>query len=69
MVLRWLDSKPFGQQIVILSAFFDPLGALVGFLFLPDILGVEPLMGAVYGLVASSVPVSLWVLRYQQKHG
>lgn len=67
--IRWLDSKPFGQQIVILAAVLDPMGALVGFLFLPDLLGVEPIMGLVYGLVASSVPLSLWVLRYQQKHG
>jgi zinc transporter ZupT len=66
--IRWLESKPFAQQIVVLTSVLDPLGALVGFLFLPDLLGVEPLMGAVYGLVASSVPVSLWVMRYQQKH-
>jgi len=31
-------------------------------------LGVEPMMGVVYGLVASSFPLSLWVLRHQQKH-
>jgi len=67
--IRWLDSKPFGQQIVILAAVLDPIGALVGFLFLPDLLGVEPIMGVVYGLVASSVPLSLWVVRHQQKHG
>jgi hypothetical protein len=67
--IRWLDSKPFGQQIVILAAVLDPIGALVGFLLLPDILGVEPIIGVVYGLVASSVPLSLWVLRYQQRHG
>ena len=67
--LRWLESKPFGQQIVILAAILDPIGALGGYFLLPDLLGVEPLMGLVYGLVASSVPISLWVMRHQQKHG
>jgi hypothetical protein len=67
--IRWLDSKPFGQQIVILAAILDPLGALGGYFLLPELIDVEPLMGAVYGLVASSLPLSLWVMRYQQKHG
>jgi hypothetical protein len=67
--IRWLESKPFGQQIVILAAILDPLGALGGYFLLPELIDVEPLMGAVYGLVASSLPLSLWVMRYQQKHG
>ncbi|MDZ7688697.1 MAG: hypothetical protein U5J64_08265 [Halobacteriales archaeon] len=67
--LRWLESKPFGQQILILAAFLDPLGALGGYFVLPELVDVEPLMGAVYGLVAASFPLSLWVMRYQQKHG
>lgn len=67
--IRWLDSKPFGQQIVILAMILDPIGALVGYFLLPDLIGVEPIIGLVYGLVASSVPLSLWVLRHQQKHG
>lgn len=54
---------------MILAAVLDPIGALVGFLFLPDPLGVEPIMGLVYGLVASSVPLLLWVLRHWHKHG
>jgi len=67
--IRWLESKPFGQQIVILAAILDPLGAVGGYFLLPELLGVEPIMGLVYGLVASSIPLSLWVMRYQQKHG
>jgi hypothetical protein len=66
-VLRKLDSLPFGQQILALSLVFDPLGAAIGYLVLPEVLGVEPLIGVVYGLVAASVPTSLWVMRHAQK--
>jgi hypothetical protein len=65
--LRWLDSKPFVQQILVLSLVFDPLGALVGYTVLPGVLGVDPLVGAVYGLVAASLPTSFWVMRNAQR--
>jgi len=58
----WFGAKPFGQQIIILAAVFDPLGFAAGWLLAPS-LGVEPLVGAVFGVVASSVPTSLHVLR------
>lgn len=67
--VRWLDSMPFAQQLVVLSLVLDPLGAAVGYFVLPDYLGVEPIIGLAYGLVAASVPLSLWVMRYSQKHG
>jgi len=67
-VLRKLDSLPFGQQIIVLSLFFDPLGAVGGYFLLPDILDVDPLTGAVYGLVAASVPLSFWIMRYSRKN-
>lgn len=60
--LDWFASKSFGVQLILLAAIFDPLGAALGFLVLPELLGVEPLMGAVYGLVAGGVPLSLFVM-------
>jgi hypothetical protein len=67
--VRKLDSMPFAQQIIVLVLLFDPLGAAGGYFVLPEVLGVEPLMGAVYGLVAASIPTSLWVMRHAQKTG
>jgi len=58
----WFGAKPFEQQIIILAAVFDPLGFAAGWLLAPS-LGVEPLVGAVFGVVAASVPTSLHVLR------
>jgi len=59
---RWFRSKPFGQQIVILALVLDPLGFATGFLLAPSV-GIDPLMGGVYGLVAASVPTSMHVMR------
>lgn len=67
-VLRKLDSLPFAQQIMVLALVFDPLGAAGGYFLLPDLLNIDPIMGAVYGLVAASVPTSLWVMQYSQKN-
>ncbi|MFP4175109.1 MAG: hypothetical protein ACLFSW_04945 [Halobacteriales archaeon] len=67
-VIRWLDSKPFAQQIVMLSAVLDPVGIGGGYLIGPEF-DLDPIMGAVAGAVAASSLVSLWVLRYQYKHG
>ena len=67
-VLRKLDSLPFAQQIMLLTLVFDPLGAAGGYFLLPDLLDVDPLMGAVYGLVAASIPTSFWVMRHGQKN-
>lgn len=66
--VRWLESKPFTHQIIILAAVLDPLGAIGGYLLHPQ-LGVEPLVGVAIGLVAASFPLSLWVMRHQQKQG
>lgn len=59
---RWFRSKPFGQQILILALVLDPLGFATGFLLAPSV-GIDPLMGGVYGLVAASVPMSMHVMR------
>ena len=66
-VIRWLDSKPFAHQLIILSAVLDPLGIGGGYLLGPEF-DLDPIMGAVAGAVVASSLVSLWVLRYQQKH-
>ncbi|RZH66885.1 hypothetical protein [Natrinema altunense] len=62
-MFRWLQSKPFQQQIVILALILDPLGFSTGYLLAPS-LDIDPLMGGVYGLIAASFPLSMWVLRY-----
>ncbi|WP_132060127.1 hypothetical protein [Halorussus amylolyticus] len=59
---QWFDSMPFAQQIIVLALVLDPLGFGAGYLLAPS-LGVEPLMGGVYGLVAASMPLSLHVMR------
>jgi len=58
----WLESKPFEQRIVILALALDPIGFAAGYLLAPS-LGVDPIMGGVYGLIAASLPLSFWVLR------
>lgn len=63
---RWLESKPFEQQILILALVLDPLGFIAGYVLAPS-LGVEPLMGGVYGLVVASAPLSMWVMRHAQQ--
>jgi hypothetical protein len=67
-MIHWLDSKPFTYQLVILAAVLDPIGIGGGYLLGPRF-DVDPIMGAVGGAVAASSIMSLWVLRYQQKHG
>jgi len=66
--IRWLDTKPFGQQIIILTAVLDPIGAALGWFLAPEF-GIDPIMGAVFGLVLAGIPTMLWILRYNQKHG
>lgn len=60
--VSWLESKPFERQILVLAVILDPLGFLAGYAIAPS-LGVEPILGGVYGLVAASVPLSFWVMR------
>ena len=60
---QWFQSRPFAQQLVIIAAVFDPLGFAGGFILGPS-LGVDPLIGGVYGLLAGIVPMSLHVLSY-----
>jgi hypothetical protein len=62
---RWFEAKPFQQQIVILALVLDPIGFLGGYLVAPSF-GVDPLIGGVYGLVAASLPMSLFVMRSAQ---
>lgn len=61
--LNWLESKPFERQILILALTLDPIGFAAGYLLAPS-LGIEPLIGGVYGLVAGSLPLSFWVMRH-----
>nr|WP_227356820.1 hypothetical protein [Haladaptatus salinisoli] len=63
--LRWLQSKPFGQQILILALVLDPIGFIAGFLLAPSF-DVEPILGGVYGLIAASFPLSTWAMRHAQ---
>lgn len=58
---RWFQSKSFVQQLVILTLLFDPIGFVGGYLLGPS-LGLDPLVGGVYGLVLAGVPVSLLVV-------
>lgn len=66
--IQWLESKPFELQLIILVSVLDPLGAIGGYLLAPDF-GIDPIIGIAYGLVAASIPLGLWVMRHQQKHG
>ena len=58
---HWFQSKSFVQQLVILTLLFDPIGFVGGYLLGPS-LGLDPLVGGVYGLVLAGVPVSLLVV-------
>ncbi|GAA5042798.1 hypothetical protein ACFFQF_15535 [Haladaptatus pallidirubidus] len=49
-----------GKQLVVAFILADIVGATAGYL-LHSPLGLEPIMGAVYGLVAANAPVSLWM--------
>lgn len=61
-ISQWFKSKSFSIQIIILALVLDPLGFVSGYLLAPS-LGVDPLIGGVYGLVAASLPMSLFVMR------
>lgn len=58
----WFGSLSFAEQIIVLALVFDPLGFAGGWLLAPSV-GLEPLFGAVFGVVAANVPTSLHVLR------
>jgi len=60
---QWFQSKQFAQQIIILAVLFDPLGFAGGYLLGPSV-GLDPLIGGVYGLVAASIPTSLHVMNH-----
>ncbi|WP_336038032.1 hypothetical protein [Halobacterium yunchengense] len=59
---RRFEALSFEQQLIVLAAVFDPLGFGLGYLLGPSV-GVEPLIGGVFGLVVANVPTSLHVLR------
>lgn len=63
---NWLDSKPFEVQLVIVATVCDLTGAALGYALHPQ-LGVDPLMGVVYGLVVGTIPFSLWLLANRQQ--
>ena len=60
---QWFQSKQFAQQIIILAVLFDPLGFAGGYLLGPSV-GLDPLIGGVYGLVAASIPTLLQVMKH-----
>lgn len=60
---RWFTSKSFSVQIILLALVLDPLGFASGYLLAPS-LGLDPLMGGVYGLVVASVPMSWHVMSH-----
>jgi hypothetical protein len=60
--LRWFDSLPFTQQILVSTLVFDPLGFFAGWLLAPWF-GVEPFLGGVYGIIAATVPTSMVAMR------
>lgn len=62
---RWLTTRPLEQQLLISAVVLDPLGFIAGYLLGPS-LGVEPLIGGVFGLVAASIPMSMLVMRETQ---
>ncbi|GAB7008224.1 hypothetical protein [Halorubrum trueperi] len=59
---RWFEALPFQTKILVTAFVFDPIGFVAGYLLGPS-LGVEPIIGGVYGFVAASVPMSLLVMR------
>ncbi|MGB9965370.1 hypothetical protein [Halobacterium sp. CBA1126] len=56
------EGLSFEKQLILLAVVFDPIGFAAGYLLGPS-LGVDPFLGAAFGLVAANVPVSLHVLR------
>lgn len=62
-VIQWFQSKPFVQQLIILAVVCDPIGFVGGYLLAPSV-GVDPLIGGVFGVAAAGFPVSLHVLTH-----
>ncbi|MFC7209913.1 hypothetical protein ACFQL3_05380 [Natronoarchaeum sp. GCM10025321] len=58
----WLDSKPFEVQLIIVATVCDLTGASLGYALHPQ-LGVEPLIGLIYGLVAGTFPLAIWLFQ------
>ena len=59
-LLRRFDQLPSAHQLLALSLVLDPIGAIGGYLLAPSV-GVDPILGAVFGLIAASVPTGLLV--------
>ncbi|PSQ55493.1 hypothetical protein BRD22_09170 [Halobacteriales archaeon SW_8_68_21] len=59
---RWFETLSFQAEIILLAVAFDPIGFAAGYLLAPEF-GLEPIAGGAYGLVAASVPVSMFVMR------
>ncbi|QSG01823.1 hypothetical protein [Natranaeroarchaeum sulfidigenes] len=60
MSAGWFHSKPFATRLIIVATVCDITGAALGYAFHPQ-LGVDPIMGVVYGLVAGTIPLGLWL--------
>ncbi|SIR11228.1 hypothetical protein SAMN05421858_1469 [Haladaptatus litoreus] len=56
-----MSSAISGKQLVVAFLLADVVGLTAGYL-LHSPLGTDPIMGAVYGLIAANVPVSLWMV-------
>ena len=62
---RWFEAQPFNRQIIIAALVLDPIGFVTGYLLAPEF-DVEPILGGVYGLVAASLPLSLFIMQKTQ---
>jgi len=62
---RWFEAQPFNRQIIVAALVLDPVGFVAGYLLAPEF-GIEPLLGGVYGLVAASLPLSLFIMQKAQ---
>jgi|APHM01.1.fsa_nt_gi hypothetical protein len=60
-VTQWFQSKSFGQQLIILTVVFDPLGFAGGYL-LGSSIGLPPLFTGGLGLAAGGLPMALHVM-------
>ncbi len=60
--LRWFDSLPFTQQVLVSTLVFDPLGFFAGYLLAPSF-GMDPFLGGLYGIIAATVPTATVAMR------
>lgn len=56
----WFDSKPFVVQVITVATVCDLTGASLGYAVHPQ-LGVGPITGVLYGLIAGTIPLMIWL--------